>query len=76
LVPIAKKNYSIFSCIKTFYTFNTSLERNFFFRLSRGVEISAIFRYLGWIDEPHTQDFETMKSLEQTQESKYFKISS
>jgi hypothetical protein len=25
---------------------------------------------LGWIDVPHTQNFEILKSLEQTQESK------
>jgi hypothetical protein len=37
-------------------------------------EISAILRQLGWIDAPHTQNFEILKSLEQTQESKKFKI--
>jgi hypothetical protein len=37
-------------------------------------EISAILRQLGWIDAPHTQNFEILKSLEQTQESKNFKI--
>jgi hypothetical protein len=36
--------------------------------------ISAIFRHLGWIDAPHTQNFEILKSLEQTQESKNSKI--
>jgi hypothetical protein len=30
---------------------------------------------LGWIDAPHTQNFEILKSLEQTQESKKNKIS-
>jgi hypothetical protein len=30
---------------------------------------------LGRIDAPHTQNFEILKSLEQTQESKYFEIS-
>jgi hypothetical protein len=29
---------------------------------------------LGWIDAPHTQNFEILKSLEQTQEAKKFKI--
>jgi hypothetical protein len=33
-------------------------------------EISATLRQLGWIDAPHTQNFEILKSLEQTQESK------
>jgi hypothetical protein len=33
-------------------------------------EISATLRKLGWIDAPHTQNFEILKSLEQTQESK------
>jgi hypothetical protein len=28
-----------------------------------------------WIDAPHTQNFEILKSLEQTQESKKIKIS-
>jgi hypothetical protein len=37
--------------------------------------ISANFRHLGWIDAPHTQNFEIWKSLEQTQESEKFKIS-
>jgi hypothetical protein len=31
---------------------------------------------LSWIDAPHTQNFGILKSLEQTQESKIFKISS
>jgi hypothetical protein len=30
---------------------------------------------LGWIDAPYTQNFEILKSLEQTQESKKIKIS-
>jgi hypothetical protein len=29
---------------------------------------------LGWIDAPHIQNFEILKSLEQTQELKKFKI--
>jgi hypothetical protein len=33
-------------------------------------EIWANLRQLGWIDAPHTQNFEILKSLEQTQESK------
>jgi hypothetical protein len=33
-------------------------------------EISATLRQLGWIDAPHTQNFEILKTLEQTQESK------
>jgi hypothetical protein len=33
-------------------------------------EISAILRQLGWINAPHTQNFEILKSLEKTQESK------
>jgi hypothetical protein len=33
-------------------------------------EISATLRQLGWIDAPHTQNIEILKSLEQTQESK------
>jgi hypothetical protein len=36
-------------------------------------EISGIIRQLGWIDAPHTQNFEILKSLEQTQESKNLK---
>jgi hypothetical protein len=35
---------------------------------------STIIRQLGWIDAPHTQNFEILKSLEQTQESDKFKI--
>jgi hypothetical protein len=35
----------------------------------------AIFRQLGWIDAPHTQNFEILKSLEPTQEPRKFKIS-
>jgi hypothetical protein len=31
-------------------------------------EISATLRQLGWIDAPHTSNFEILKSLEQTQE--------
>jgi hypothetical protein len=38
-------------------------------------EISVTLRQLGWIDAPHTQNFEILKSLEQTQELKKFKIS-
>jgi hypothetical protein len=38
-------------------------------------EISATLRQLGWIDALHTQNFEILKSLEQTQKSKKFKIS-
>jgi hypothetical protein len=38
-------------------------------------EIAATLRHLGWIDAPHTQNFEILKSLEQTQESKNLKIS-
>jgi hypothetical protein len=38
-------------------------------------EISATLRQLAWIDAPHTQNFEILKSLEQTQESKKFNIS-
>jgi hypothetical protein len=30
---------------------------------------------LDWIDAPHTQNFEILESLEQTQESKKFEIS-
>jgi hypothetical protein len=61
------------------------------FRLSRGVagvagvaSVASVeicvadfstLRQLGWIDPPHTQNFEILKSLEQTQESKKFKIS-
>jgi hypothetical protein len=37
-------------------------------------DISAALRPLSWIDAPHTQNFEILKSLEQTQESKKFKI--
>jgi hypothetical protein len=37
-------------------------------------EISATLRQLNWIDAPHTQNFEILKSLEETQESKKFKI--
>jgi hypothetical protein len=37
-------------------------------------DISATLRQLGWIDAPHTQNFEILKSLEQTQESKKIKI--
>jgi hypothetical protein len=33
-------------------------------------EILATLRQLGWIDAPHNQNFEILKSLEQTQESK------
>jgi hypothetical protein len=39
-------------------------------------EISAALRHLGWIDAPHTQNFEILKFLEQTQESKKIKICS
>jgi hypothetical protein len=35
----------------------------------------ATLRQLGWIDTPHTQNFEILKPLEQTQESKKHKIS-
>jgi hypothetical protein len=38
-------------------------------------EILATLRQLGWIDAPHTQNFEILKSFEQTQESKNFKTS-
>jgi hypothetical protein len=38
-------------------------------------EISANLRQLGWIDAPHTQNFENLESLEQTQELKIFIIS-
>jgi hypothetical protein len=31
-------------------------------------EISAALRQFGWIDAPHTQNFEILKSLEQAQE--------
>jgi hypothetical protein len=31
-------------------------------------EISSTLRHLGWIDAPHTQNFEILESLEQTQE--------
>jgi hypothetical protein len=31
-------------------------------------EISATLHQLGWIDAPHTQNFEIYKTLEQTQE--------
>jgi hypothetical protein len=34
----------------------------------------AEVHHLGWIDAPHTQSFEILKTLEQTQESKYFEI--
>jgi hypothetical protein len=34
----------------------------------------ATLRQMGWIDAPHTQNFEILKSLKQTQESKNFKI--
>jgi hypothetical protein len=36
--------------------------------------ISAILRHLCWIDAPYSQNFEILKFLEQTQESKKFKI--
>jgi hypothetical protein len=32
------------------------------------IEILAALSHLGWIDAPHTQNFEILKSLEQTQE--------
>jgi hypothetical protein len=34
----------------------------------------ATLRQLGWINAPHTQNFEILNSLEQTQESKKIKI--
>jgi hypothetical protein len=37
-------------------------------------EISATLRQLGWNDAPYPQNFENLKSLEQTQESKKIKI--
>jgi hypothetical protein len=37
-------------------------------------DISATLRQLGGIDAPHTQNYEILKSLEQTQESKKIKI--
>jgi hypothetical protein len=37
-------------------------------------DISATLHQLGWIDAPHSQNFEILKSLEQTQESKKYKI--
>jgi hypothetical protein len=37
-------------------------------------EILVTLRQLGWIDIPHTPNFEIFKSLEQTQESKKFKF--
>jgi hypothetical protein len=36
--------------------------------------LRTTLRLLGWIDAPHTQNFEILKFLEQTQESKNFKI--
>jgi hypothetical protein len=36
-------------------------------------EISATLRQLGWIDAPHTQNFEILEYLEQTQKSKKLK---
>jgi hypothetical protein len=43
-------------------------------RKSYRFEFSATFHYMGWIDAPHTQNFEILKSLEKTQESKKFEI--
>jgi hypothetical protein len=37
------------------------------------LKILATLRQLGWIDGPHTQNFEILKSVEQTQESKKIK---
>ena len=34
------------------------------------IQILATLSHLGWIDAPHTQNFEFFKSLEKTQESK------
>jgi hypothetical protein len=38
------------------------------------LEISAFIHHFGWIDAPNTQNFENLKSLETTQESKQLKI--
>jgi hypothetical protein len=66
------------SRFRTFYTKKTSLERKKnsvrHAALPSGrcnaFEISASFRKLGWIDALHTQNFEILTSLEQTQETK------
>jgi hypothetical protein len=51
-----------------------NLYRRYLSRLkSYSFEVSATLRQLGWIDAPHTQSFEILKSLEQTQESKNLK---
>ena len=34
------------------------------------IQIFATLCHFGWIDAPHTQNFEILKSLEKTQESK------
>jgi hypothetical protein len=48
-----------------------NLYRRYLSRLkSYRIEISTTLRQLGWIDAPPTQNFEILKSLEQTQESK------
>jgi hypothetical protein len=84
LVSLAKKNYCLFSRYRTLslerkQKFRLSrggvagVGRNMYRRyLSRlkgyRFEILATLRQLGWIEAPHTQNFEILKSLEQTQE--------
>jgi hypothetical protein len=55
--------------------FGRNLYRRYLCRLKGyRFKISALIRQLCLIDAPHTQNFEILKSLEQTQESKKFAI--
>jgi hypothetical protein len=64
-----KKNQSVTRRCRT--VVGRNLYRRYLSRLKGyRFEISATLRQLGWIDAPHTQNYEILKSLEQTQESK------
>jgi L,D-peptidoglycan transpeptidase YkuD (ErfK/YbiS/YcfS/YnhG family) len=45
-----------------------------YYQTTTTVHYLATRRRLGWIDAPHTPNFENLKSLQQTQESKKCKI--
>jgi hypothetical protein len=53
---------------------NRNLYRRYLSRFKGRFEISGLLRQLGWIDAPNTQNFEILKYLEQTQESRKIKI--
>jgi hypothetical protein len=86
-VKISKKHFSFFPSLNQYFPHIPYVASKNEFRAKKKIlsvtrhrrlnsyifEISATLYHLSWIYAPHTQNFEILKSLEQTKEKKKLK---